>query len=45
MPSTYLNGEILHAEGGTAAIKFDHTYNTVRLGLNYRFNQTYEPLK
>jgi outer membrane immunogenic protein len=32
-------------DGGSSSIKFDHTYNTVRLGLNYRFNQAYEPLK
>jgi outer membrane immunogenic protein len=29
---------------GHAAVKIDHTYNTVRLGLNYRFNQAAEPL-
>jgi outer membrane immunogenic protein len=34
-----------YTDTGHAAAKFDHTYNTVRLGLNYRFNQTYEPLK
>jgi outer membrane immunogenic protein len=32
-------------EGGGASIKFDHTYHTARLGLNYRFNQAVEPLK
>jgi outer membrane immunogenic protein len=42
---TYTLGEVDYVEGGTAAIKFDHTYHTARLGLNYRFNQTPEPLK
>jgi outer membrane immunogenic protein len=34
-----------YTDTGRSAVKFDHTYNTVRLGLNYRFNQVYEPLK
>jgi outer membrane immunogenic protein len=43
--TTGLDPIVNNVEGGTAAAKFDHTYNTVRLGLNYRFNQAYEPLK
>ncbi len=30
---------------GDASAKFDHTYHTVRLGLNYKINQPYEALK
>ncbi len=30
---------------GGASAKIDHTYNTVRAGLNYKINQPYEPLK
>ena len=41
----YLQQEVPAADTGHAAVKIDHTYNTVRLGLNYRFNQAYEPLK
>jgi outer membrane immunogenic protein len=29
----------------TASLKADHTYNTVRVGLNYHFGETYQPLK
>jgi outer membrane immunogenic protein len=29
----------------TASLKSDHSYNTVRAGLNYHFGNTYEPLK
>jgi outer membrane immunogenic protein len=29
---------------GASSVKIDHTYNTVRLGLNYRVNQAPEPL-
>ncbi len=47
--TTYQTGNlelpVTHTDSGASAIKFDHTYNTVRLGLNYRFNQVYEPLK
>jgi outer membrane immunogenic protein len=32
------------ADLGSASVKIDHTYNTVRLGLNYRINQAPEPL-
>ena len=32
-------------DNGNASAQFNHTYQTIRLGLNYRFNQTYEPLK
>jgi outer membrane immunogenic protein len=28
-----------------ASLKADHAYNTVRVGLNYHFGSTYEPLK
>ena len=42
---TYTPAQTAMVDGGTAAVKIDHTYNTVRLGLNYRINQTYEPLK
>lgn len=30
---------------GSSSAKLDHTYHTVRLGLNYKINQVYEPLK
>lgn len=30
---------------GIASAKFEHQYHTVRVGLNYRFNQAPEPLK
>ena len=33
------------SDNGTAVAKFDHTYHTVRIGLNYKVNQSYEPLK
>ena len=32
-------------DNGSASAKFEHTYNTVRAGLNYKVNQPYEPLK
>jgi outer membrane immunogenic protein len=32
-------------DSGSASAKFDHSYNTIRFGLNYKFNQGYEPLK
>lgn len=32
-------------DAGGASAKFDHTYQTFRLGLNYKINQVYEPLK
>ncbi len=30
---------------GGASASFDHSYHTMRVGVNYKFNQTYEPLK
>jgi len=30
---------------GSASATLDHSYHTVRLGVNYKFNQAYEPLK
>ena len=41
----YLVQAASYVDGGTASAKFDHTYHTARLGLNYRFNQVAEPLK
>jgi outer membrane immunogenic protein len=32
-------------DNGNASVKIDHTYHTVRVGLNYKINQVYEPLK
>lgn len=32
-------------DDGGAVAKFSHTYHTVRLGLNYKLGQSYEPLK
>ncbi len=32
-------------DNGNASIKIGHSYNTVRVGLNYKINQPYEPLK
>jgi outer membrane immunogenic protein len=32
-------------DSGGASASFDNSFHTVRLGLNYKFNQTYEPLK
>jgi len=29
----------------TASLKADHSYDTVRIGLNYHFGNTYQPLK
>ncbi len=40
----YLGGQTLLTDTGTASVKIDHAYNTVRLGLNYRINQAPEPL-
>jgi hypothetical protein len=28
-----------------ATVKFDHTYEIVRAGINYHFGPSYEPLK
>jgi outer membrane immunogenic protein len=33
------------SDNGSASTKFHHIYNTVRIGLNYKVNQPYEPLK
>ncbi len=33
------------ADQGGASIKINHVYDTVRVGLNYKINQVYEPLK
>ena len=33
------------SDNGSASTKFNHIYNTVRVGLNYKVNQPYEPLK
>jgi outer membrane immunogenic protein len=33
------------SDNGNASAKFHHIYNTVRIGLNYKVNQPYEPLK
>ena len=44
---TYTGGggaPVALTDSGTANVKIDHTYNTVRLGLNYRVNQAPEPL-
>jgi outer membrane immunogenic protein len=30
---------------GGASASFDHSYHTMRVGVNYKFSQTYEPLK
>lgn len=32
-------------DSGGASTKINHTYDTVRLGLNYKINQSYDPLK
>ncbi|MBI4724566.1 MAG: porin family protein [Rhodomicrobium sp.] len=47
-----LGSDKLAVEGGdgecswaSATFKADHSYNTVRVGLNYRLHQDYEPLK
>lgn len=42
---SYTCGEGSCTDSGGAAAKFSHTYHTVRLGLNYKLGQTYEPLK
>lgn len=34
-----------YTDTGSASVKVNHTYNTIRLGLNYKLNQPYEPLK
>lgn len=33
------------SDNGGASTKFHHTYNTVRIGLNYKVDQPHEPLK
>jgi outer membrane immunogenic protein len=35
----------VYTDNGNASVKVDHTYHTVRVGLNYRLAQPYEPLK
>jgi outer membrane immunogenic protein len=38
-------GDITCTDNGSASIKMGHTYHTVRLGVNYKVNQPYEPLR
>jgi outer membrane immunogenic protein len=37
--------DTLFIDAGDASIKVDHTYHTARVGLNYKLNPVYEPLK
>jgi outer membrane immunogenic protein len=37
--------EHTYTDVGDASVKVDHTYHTARVGLNYKFNPVYEPLK
>jgi outer membrane immunogenic protein len=39
------DNETYVAAGDLSTSRIDHTYNTVRAGLNYHINQVYEPLK
>jgi outer membrane immunogenic protein len=37
--------DLRYCSWATASLKADHSYDTVRVGLNYHFGNTYQPLK